>query len=385
MVVFPALGRRWCLAPILGAVLCVLVGCGSEGGSDGTGGAGGKGSGSDPGAGGLIGGADREGEDAKGEPSGRILWTVTSALPELRGLDTGSHETVLAVDVWKGSFQVTALSVADDYVWVGREDSVVLAVDRKTGELAGERDLKIEVDGDYGPIYQLAAGAGFAVTAAESGLEPPLVRIDAPQLQVAKQGNVLGLAAYLNGIVYDGSDVWTISRNRLELVRVDPETLEVRARVELGRDPNNPDVFGDWAGDGYLADAGDTLWVLDTESRRLTSVDKATLTPRTAADLTDLSDFETYLEFDANSMGVFLLLNEPGLIVRFDPLTGQRLNTYDFSADGGVGTMAVGRDRLYMMDESVLAYDIKEVDIETGDIVQTIHSSGYLARIAAQK
>jgi hypothetical protein len=390
------LGRRRVFAPLLAAVLGALPGCGSAGNDDGTGGGtGGTGAASDGGkAGQSAGGSSAHGGssgkgssggDGTGKASGRILWTVTSALPELRGLDTGTHEAVFAVPVWKASSQISAIAVADDYVWLGREDGMLLAVDRAGETLAGEVDVTPVGADEPADIYHIAAGNGFAITAPESNLTPPIVRVEAPGVEIVQQGEVLDLSSRLNGIVYDGRDVWTISGNNLELVRADPETLEVRGRVQLGHDPSEPDGFGDLYGDGYLADTGDTLWVIDTASRRLLSVDKATLTPRAVDDLSDLTDFETSLRFEGNSRGAFLMLNVPGIIVRFDPRTGARLNTYDLSDAGGAARMALASDRLYVKPDGALVYDVREIDIETGEVLQIIHSETYFAAMAVQK
>jgi hypothetical protein len=100
---------------------------------------------------------------------------------------------------------------------------------------------------------------GYAFTTPEYGIQPPILRIDATSFKVATQADILHPVGYPNGIVYDGSDLWIIQWNALELVRADPTTLEVRGRVDLGQDPNDPDgAFGEFYGYGYLDPASNT-------------------------------------------------------------------------------------------------------------------------------
>jgi hypothetical protein len=95
---------------------------------------------------------------------------------------------------------------------------------------------------------------------------------------------------------------------------------------------------------------------------------------------------ETALQFEGNAKGAFLLLDEPGIIVRFDPKTGERLRSYDFSQDGGVGMFALASDKLYVIPGgSSFVYDIQELDIETGAVVQTIHSLASVSMIGIDK
>lgn len=360
------------------AALSALVGCGSSdnepaGGdsSSASGGGGGSSSDQDP-----------------GQPSSRTLWTITSFLPSLRGLDTGTHEVVLDVDVAEleeSSTEVNALSISDDLVWVGRDDGVLAVVDRRAQELAAKIDLAPFGESETVSVNHIALGGGYAFSSPEYNIQPPILKIDASSFEVVQQADILDGVGYPTGILHDGADLWLMQWNAIELVRADPATLEVRARVALGQDPDHPNDFGPFYGYGYLADSGDTLWVIDTTSVRLLSVDKETLTPRIVADLGELTTFETYLEFDANSRGVFLLLEDQGIVVRFDPESGERLNTYDFSDDGGVGTMAVGPDSLYVTPSGTLVYDTREIDIDTGRVLQTITSDVAISNIAVQK
>lgn len=333
------------------------------------------------GGGGSGGGGSRE----TGNPSGRILWTVTTPLPELRGIDTGTHEPVLEVEVAPWATEVTAFAVADDYVWIGREDGVLSAVDRKTRLVAGEVDLTPSDASEPAAIYHIAAGEGFAISSSQSANWPPILRVEAPSVSVVHEADVIEGAGYINGIRYDGTDIWIIEWNSFELLRVDPKTLAVRARLVLGQDPNDPNAFGPYYGYGYMADSGDTVWVLDTASERLLSIDKTTLTPRVRAELSGVFDLDSYIEFDANSRGVFLLLKESGIVVRFDPLSGERSNTYDLSDDGGVGAMALGSDRLYVTPNAVFVHEVREIDIETGSVLQTIDSIYSLDAIGVQR
>jgi hypothetical protein len=379
------------------ALLLTLAGCGSgDDGADGdSGGSGGSSSGGTSGTGGSSGssgssGSGTGGGGQPGTPSGRILWTISSFLPSLRGIDTGSHELVVDVDIVdldESDVGINTLEISDDQVWLGRDDSVLTVVDRGTEAIVAEIDLLPFGENETVDIYNIAVGGGYAFTSPESNIQPPILRIDASTFEVVTQADILDGVGYPTRILYDGSDLWIMQWNAIELVRADPTTLDVRERVLLGQDPNDPNgAFGPFYGVGYMADSGDTLWIIDTESLRLLSVDKATVTPRAVADLSDLTDFDTFFEFDANSHGVFLLLAEPGIVVRFDPETGERLNTYDFADDGGVGNMAVGRDTLYVTPGgSEFVYDTREVDIDSGRVLQTITSDVAINGIAAQK
>ena len=64
--------------------------------------------------------------------------------------------------------------------------------------------------------------------------------------------------------------------------------------------------------------------------------------------------------------------------------TGERLNTYDLS-DRGVGYMTVGEDGLFVTTNDTFNNDIREIDIDSGRIVQTIPSDRAIGAIAVQK
>jgi hypothetical protein len=374
-----------------GAVgLFVLGGCGPSDGDGGT--AGMSGSSGSSGSSGRSGSSGAGGSSTSGgsggrEPSGRILWTVTTALPALVGIDTGSHEEVLDVNVYGiNSATVHTLAASDSHVFLGRDDGFVAIVDRTTEELVAEIDTAPYGEGGSVDIYNIAVGDDVAFTFPGTGIQPPLLRIDAASLEVTKQADVLAQVGYPTSISFDGSDLWITQWNSFELLRVDAATFEARGRVALGEHPDDPNVLGEFYGVGYGADTGDTVWIIDTEGIRLLAVDKATLTPRIVSDLSDLTDFETALQFEGNAKGAFLRLDEPGIIVRFDPKTGERLHTYDFSKDGGVGMFALASDKLYVIPGgSGFYYDIRELDIETGAVLQTIHSYASVDRIAIDK
>jgi hypothetical protein len=372
-----------------------LTGCGpadddapGAGGTSASGGS--SGSSGSSGSGGSSGssGSGGTGGTGAGMPSGRTLWTVTSLFSSLIGIDTGSHETVLDVEVYGESPEnlVSSLAVSADQVWIARDDGVLAIVDRDTGKVAGETDITSFSEGESTDIYNLTVGDGAAFTFPESSQQPELLRVDAASLEVSKHAEVLDPVGYPTSISFDGTDLWITEWNSFDLVRVNPATLEVRARVLLGQDPDDPSAFGPFYGFGYGADTGDTIWIIDTEVSRLLAVDKATLTPRIVSDLSDLTDFDTGLQFEGNAKGTFLLLDEPGIIVRFDPSTGARLNTYDFSDDDGVGMFALASDKLYVTPGgSGFVYDVREVDIESGNVLQTIHSQASLNLIGVQK
>jgi hypothetical protein len=373
--------------PVIATVALVgLAGCGPADDDDGAG-AGNGGSSASGGSSGSS-GSGATGGTGSGMASGRILWTVTPLFSSLIGIDTGSHETVLDVEVYGESPEdlVSTLAVSDDQVWLGREDGVLAVVDRATRKLAGEIDITPFSEGESTDIYNLAVGDGAAFTFPESTIQPELLRVEGSSLEVSKHVEVLDPVGYPTSISFDGTDLWITEWNAFGLVRVNPTTLEVRARVLLGQSPDDPSAFGPFYGYGFAADTGDTLWIIDTEAARLLAVDKATLTPRIVSDLSGLTDFETGLQFEGNKKGAFLRLDEPGIIVRFDPSTGALLHTYDFSNDGGVGMFALASDKLYVIPGgSAFVYDVREVDIESGNVLQTIHSQASIGLIAVGK
>lgn len=362
--------RSWCILGLFGSPL-VLIGCGENGSSSGS-----DGSNEAVGNSGGNSGAASENNPASEEErqeSGRTLFSM--GLNVVQGVDTGSHEVVFSAPATEGSVDAYALDANDDQVWVGREDGKVVAIDRATQEVLQTLDLNdyASPDSDVNASH-IVLGNGYAYSVANESIEPPpITRIDTTTFEVLDRNDQLPAAAFLNGMRYDGDYLWLVTWNAVALVKVDPLTLEALDTVELGQDPDDPNAFGDWYGYGMLAEVGNSAWVLDLESKRLLRVEKSTMEPSIAEDLSDL-DLDTYLEFDANGDSVFLLLSEASTVIRFDGQTGERVKTYEFPDQDGIVAMALTDDMLYLRPGDIFNYEALEVDIETGETVQIIEA-----------
>ena len=110
------------------------------------------------------------------------------------------------------------------------------------------------------------------------------------------------------------------------------------------------------------------------DAKVLIQVDKATLTPSVVDNLSDLDRTPELSDqgVGTNDTGFFLMLFETNRVVRFDGATGSRGPIYDLAGQGGINTMAVATDRLYVLTDASSRDQVLEIDIETGRTLQTM-------------
>lgn len=326
--------------------LLLLGGCGSDGG------------GGDEGAGGPR------------PASGDTLWLINRGVPFLQGIDTGTGDVEVDVEVAEGDTRIFSLAVEDDRVWVGRDDGTIVVVDAEASAI--EKTLAL-ADPET-TIEHLALGDGSAYVATGSSFEPLLTRIDASDFSTRATAPVIVTSNRFDAVLYGRSNVFVLSGNAFGVKKLDPATLASVGSVGLGSDPSNPDALSDDTyGTGHMARAGSILWVVDQASHRLLRVGEESLDASVVDDLSDLLEPEGYTEFTSNGTSTFLLLSERAEIVRFDGTTGARRRTYVLPE--GASTMAASEKKLYVATTSS-SRRIVELDIESGEVTQTLEPNG---------
>jgi streptogramin lyase len=154
-------------------------------------------------------------------------------------------------------FHAAALVDAAGSLWVTQSDiGRLLRIDPQTGKLGA----RIDVEGSPGAVIA-AAGAVWV----HDWVGGRLVKVNARTNRIEQ---TLAVGSTNSDIAFAAGSVWAIDE-RGQLVRVDPDTVEVTKRVGLGA---AAPVVTDLPSGGTLAAAGDTLWVVTGEGR-ITEVD----------------------------------------------------------------------------------------------------------------
>ena len=366
------------MAWILGfALLGSVTGCGpddssdgSSGGSSGTGGAAPRGGSSGTGGDAARGGSSGTGGGSSGLPSGVTVFSM--GYTSLDGVDTGSHASVLHTTVSTADVGVLDLDATKSKVWLTRENGSIAAVDRGTQKKLADVDL-LAVAGNPEGILELPAltadeDAAYTVLDADGKLF--VMRIDADTFDVKAATDVFDPVGFATGMRIDGPDLWALTGNSFELIKLDPVTLERRDSVWLAAPPDDPKGFSEIPfGDGELAVSPNAVFVLDVAALRLIRVNKATLEPNVADDVSDL-DLDGWPSFYSRGGDVYIEGNES--VYRFDGTTGARIQSYDIVAQGA--TFDVLGDTLYLTPADYSRHEFLEFDANTGKLLQSIPS-----------
>jgi len=362
-----------------------VTGCGpddsskaSDGGSSGTGGAAAQGGSSGTGGDSARGGSSGTGGGSNGtKPSGVTLFSM--GYTSLQGIDTGSHEVVLDTTVTTTDVSASAMDTSPSKVWLARENGTVTVVDRASEKKLADVDVtgfaSTPEESVLLPVVAAAADAGYTVL--ESYETISVLRIDGESFAVKAAPDVLDAVGHTTGMRVDGQNLWVLTGNAFELVKLDPKTLERRAAVSLGAPPDDAKAFGDYYGYGELAISPNAVFVLDDYTSRLIRVNKDSLEPNVADDLSDL-ELDTSLEFISRGGDVYLGLDEPGTVVRFDGTTGARIRSYELNAVGGSSLIDVYGSLLYLTPADASNHEALEFDADTGKTLQTITSQNQI-------
>ena len=136
----------------------------------------------------------------------------------------------------------------------------------------------------------------------------------------------------------DGHDLWALTGNSFELIKLDPVTLERRDAVWLGAPIR---------------------------------VNETTLEPNVADDLSDL-DLDGWPAFFSRGGDVYI--EGKASVYRFDGTNGARIGSYDMTAEGGLSTFDVLGDTLYLHPADYSRREVFEFDADAGKVVQSIPS-----------
>lgn len=363
---------------ILGfALLGSVIGCGpddSSNGSDGgSSGAAPRGGSSGTGGDTARGGSSGTGGGTSARPSGVTVFSV--GYTSLDGIDTGSHEDVLHTTVSTFDVEVWDLDATKGKVWLTRDDGSVTVVDRGSQKKLADVDLTAAAGNPEGTVELpvITADDAAAYTVLQGGGVISVMRIDGDTFDVKAAPDVLDSLAYAEGIRVDGQDLWVLTGDTFELVKLDPRTLERRDAVFLGAPSDDAKTFGDYHGYGELAVSPHAVFVVDTWAGRLIRVNKETLEPTLVDDVSDL-DLAMTPEFFSRGGDVYLGCDASNGILRLDGTTGARIQSYDMNAQGGLSNFDVLGDTLFMRHPDYTHREVLEFDGDSGKLVQAIPS-----------
>lgn len=366
---------------ILGfALLGSVTGCGPDDSSDGANGASSGSGGTAPrgGSSGTGGDAARGGSSGTGggssaSPSGVTVFSVGYIL--LDGIDTGSHEDVLHTTVSTFDVDVWDLDATKSKVWLTRDNGSVTVVDRGSQQKLADVDLSAVAGNPEGrvelPVITADDDAGYTVF--QAGGIISVMRIDGDTFDVKQAPDVLDSLSYAEGMRVDGQDLWVLTGDTFELLKLDPKTLERRDAVFLGAPSDDAKGFGDYHAYGELAVSPHAVFVVDTWNWRLIRVNKETLEPNVVDDVSDL-DLAMTPEFFSRGGDVYLGCDTTNTIVRFDGTTGARIQSYDMNAQGGLSNFDALGDTLYMRHPDATRREVLEFDGDSGKLLQSIPS-----------
>jgi hypothetical protein len=264
----------------------------------------------------------------------------------------------LSLELATNPVEVSALKAANGRVWAGRSDGSLLMVNEATSKV--EKTLSLAATTD--PIEQLVLGSGAAYATAGSEREPHVFRIDTTSFKT-QEASVISSTSLFSGFLYDGSVLWVLADNEFTLSKVDATTLSVLDSIPLGQNPSDPTgARVDKYGAGFMAQVGGKLWIIDSTTSQLLSVDKSTLVAKYVSDLKDLLEPSGSVIFTSNHDSLFLALADQGKIIRLDGQSGARVQTYTLETGAG-RILTIGSDKLYLNSNNA-GWDVSEIDHE---------------------
>lgn len=225
---------------------------------------------------------------------GASLWVAPSTGDEIVrvGLDGTERATI------ELCCEPRVVAVGDDAVWVSTDGERVVRIDPASDEVVAE----IEVGGSAGALTAQGNGAWVAVDGVE------LFHIDGATNEVHVRAEIGTTDAPIVGIEASEAGLWALRDFALELVRVDPGSGEVTARLPLC--PTDECRIGAAATTGV---ADGTVWLVDDTALELLAIEPAGPSVRDRASLG-----EGLWNVAAGDEGVFLLDRDGGLLLRVD-------------------------------------------------------------------
>jgi streptogramin lyase len=245
------------------------------------------------------------------------VWAATDAGTVLR-VDPSGNEVVAEVEVGGSP---GSLAITRDAVWVAVDGTEIVRIDPATNEVVG----RTAVGAEGAPIVDVEAGEGAIWVVTDFVFS--LVRLDPVSGEVTARLPLcpatecrVGAVATSAGIA-DGT-MWVVDATADELLDIDPTGPVVRRRVPLGP--------GSWT----VAAGSEGLWLLDADRGRLERVDPTAPTSRRR-----VATFESPELLTLGAGAVWLYERGQADIIRVRP---RDLEVVDRTSVKRVRTIAVG-------------------------------------------
>jgi hypothetical protein len=262
------------------------------------------------------------------------VWVPLTKLGSIARVDIAHNRVVATIKLGappRFTGYLDSAVLAGGSVWVGRDvGDEIDRIDPKTNKLVA----RIEVDSRPGG---LAAGGGYVWAFHFFG--PYLTRID--QATGAKRVFTINGAAG-TGIAYDAGAVWLLTANPSSVIKIDPASGKVLARVAL-RPPQPPKhgIVDTW----WMAAGGGSLWVAIANYDQAARVDEAT------AKVKAYVPVPVQIPFGAAVYKGSAWIAGESKVVRIDPASNQVAGVVTLSSSRAVFTqVAAGPSALWATD-----------------------------------
>jgi DNA-binding SARP family transcriptional activator/ABC-type branched-subunit amino acid transport system substrate-binding protein/DNA-binding beta-propeller fold protein YncE len=218
----------------------------------------------DPRTGAVLTSVSVAGAPARLATDGREVWVAGDTSQTLQRIDPASPGRVAPVNGFPSD-----LAMGEGALWmVDALHGTLVKVNPAYGTVVARtpltgaaREVAISDRAAFDP-WSVAAGAGGVWVSDGS---PRVYRIDP---QTARIVRALNLGTAIDGLAADGNAVWAISGDAATVLRLDPSTGRVTARISIVSRPGleSPYPIGIAAGAGFV-------WVLNANSGTVTKID----------------------------------------------------------------------------------------------------------------
>lgn len=195
----------------------------------------------------------------------------------------------------------------------------------------------------------------------ESFDETVIVAVDSGSLRPVRRGSPLPFQD-IAAMVYAADSLWLTSVWSDNVVRVDPESLEVTAEIDMGQGMSQGSIAGD----------DHSIWVR-THTEGLKRIDPGTNQRET---ILDAGSFAHSFHLGLDSLWILI---HPGEVLRADPVTGEVLESIPIEPEGIADPFNFEPDSIEVitLDGSVwvslrFVGDLLRINPSTGEIEQRI-------------